>query len=141
MKRKRVRIALFVLEIFIALTAIVGGLVELTGTMQIPLEWLRNSLFSDYTIPMLILILVVGGSSLAAAATVFVRREWSVLLSVVAGVVMAGFEVVELLILRQFSWLQVFYFVIGIAVFGLASSLWVLEYLGHHIQPGRVEQV
>lgn len=123
MKRKRVRIALFVLEIFIALTAIVGGFVGLTDTMQIPLEWLRNSLFSDYTIPMLILILVVGGSSLAAAATVFVRREWSVLLSVVAGVVMAGFEVVELLILRQFSWLQVFYFVIGIAVFGLASSL------------------
>ena len=128
-----VRIVLVVLEAFIALTAIVSGVLGLTGGMQIPLEWLRGTPFSDYTIPMLILIIVVGGSSLIAATTLLIRREWSVILSMEAGMMMAGFEVVQLAIIQRFSWLQVFYFVIGMAVFALALSLWMAEYGRHRL--------
>lgn len=134
MKYTIVRIALVVLEAFIAITAIVSGVLGLAGGLYIPLEWLRGTPFSDYTIPMLILIIVVGGSSLIAAATLFIHREWSVMLSVEAGIMMAGFEVVQVAIMQRFSWLQVFYFVAGMAVLALALYLWLAEYGRHRFQ-------
>ncbi len=95
MKHRRVRLAIVVLAAFIALSAIGGGIAMLAGAMQFPLEWLRNTPFSDYTIPALVLAMVVGGSSLLAAVTVFTGREVGVLTSLAAGLIMAGYEVVE----------------------------------------------
>ncbi|HET9920782.1 MAG TPA: hypothetical protein VFQ30_13115 [Ktedonobacteraceae bacterium] len=135
------RIVLVVLEAFIALTAIVSGVLGLTGGLYIPLEWLHGTPFSDYTIPMLILIIVVGGSSLIAAATLFFHREWSVILSAEAGIMMAGFEVVQLAIMQRFSWLQVFYFVTGMAVFAVAFYLWIAEYGRHRFQSRQVGHI
>ena len=133
MKNKLLRITLLILEAFIALTAIVSGVLGLTGVMQIPLEWLQNTPFTDYTIPM-VMLFIIGISSLVAAATVFIQREWTTFLSIGVGLMMTGFEVVQLAIMQRFSWLQVFYFVIGMAVFGLASYLWMIEYRGRHFQ-------
>ena len=141
MKHTIVRIALVVMETFIALTAIVTGVYVLIagpGVIQMSLDLLRNKPFSDYTIPMLILVVVVGGSSLLAAATVFIRREWSVLLSVVAGLMMIGFEVVELVVMQRYMWLQVLYFVLGVVIFALATYLWMTEYRSHHAQDKHV---
>jgi hypothetical protein len=97
MKHKLERIAIAVLAAFIALSAIGGGIALLLGTYQhgvlveagtgaqFPIEWLRNTPFSDYTIPALVLAIVVGGSSLIAAVTVFTGREAGVLASMAAG--------------------------------------------------------
>ena len=89
---------------------------------------------------MLLLAIAVGGSSLIAAATVFMHREFAVLLSVAASLIMAGYEVVEVAMIQQLSWLQVFYFVLGLVVFGLAAYLWSAEYSGHHFQTRHVSQ-
>jgi hypothetical protein len=43
-----------VLEAFIALSAIGGGIAMLVGADKSPVEWLRNTPFSDYTIPALL---------------------------------------------------------------------------------------
>ena len=106
MKHTLVRITIAVPEAFIALSAIAGGIVLLAGTYkdgvlieaggrgQFPLEWLQHTPFSDYTIPALILAIVVGGSSLLGAVLVFTGREKGELASVVAGLIMAGFTVV-----------------------------------------------
>jgi len=55
-----VRVTLIVLEAFIALTATITGMAVLINgpdVIQMPLvEWLRNTPFSDYTIPMPILL-------------------------------------------------------------------------------------
>jgi hypothetical protein len=67
LKHKRVRIAIGVLAAFIALTAIGGGIAMLAGADQFPRDWLRDTPFSDYTLPALVLAIVVGGSSLVAA--------------------------------------------------------------------------
>jgi len=138
MKHKLVRIALVVLEAFVALGAVAGGIALLTGTFaqEIPVAWLADTPFSDYTIPALVLLLVVGGGMGVAAVTVFIHREWAVLISVVAGLFMVGFEVVEAAsvdskagnALPLVAGLQVFYFVLGLAIFGLATSLWMTEY-------------
>jgi hypothetical protein len=78
-----------------------GVLIEAGGRGQFPLEWLLNTPFSDYTIPALILAIGVGGSSLLAVVMVFTGRAVGVLASIVAGLIMAGYIVVEVVMLRQ----------------------------------------
>ena len=136
MKHKLVRIAIGVSEGFITLSAIGGGIVMLAGTYkdgvlveaggraQFPLEWLQNTPFSDYTVPALILAIGVGGSSLIAAVLVFTGREEGVPASIVAGLMMTGFIVVEVILLKQgISWVEGLYFGLGLAILGLATSL------------------
>src|SRR2546421_3935602 len=97
MKHKGIRIALVIIEAFIGLGAVAGGIALLRGVFAqgIPVAWLAGTPFSDYTLPGLLLLIVVGGGMLLAAATVLIRREWAVLVSAVAGIFMVGFEVVE----------------------------------------------
>src|SRR6266568_8397800 len=141
MNHKLVRSALVAIETFVGLGAIAGGIALLTGVFAqgIPVAWLQGTPFSDYTVPGLALAILVGGGMLLAAATVFVHREWAVLISVVAGIFMVGFEVVEAASvdskagngLPLMAGLQVFYFVLGLAIFGLATYLWMTEYRYH----------
>jgi hypothetical protein len=147
MQHTLVRIAIGVPEAFNALSAIGGGIVLLLGTYkdgvlieaggraQFPLEWLQHTPFSDYTIPALILMIGVGGSSLIGAVLVFTGREEGVLASVAAGLVMAGFIVVEVVMLKQgISWTLGLYFGLGLAIAGLATSLWMAGHHRHHFQ-------
>src|SRR5947209_20483601 len=141
MKHKLVRIVLVVLEAFVALSAIAGGIALLRGTFAqgIPVAWLEGTPFTDYTIPGLALAIVVGGGMAVAAVTVFIQREWAVLISAAAGICMVGFEVVEAASvdskagdgLPLMAGLQVLYFVLGLAIFGLATYLWMTEYRYH----------
>ena len=81
MKHKVIRIALLVLETFIWTSALAGGIGVVQGVafgQALPLAWLAGTPFSDFTIPGLMLVIVVGGTALLAAATVFIQREWAV---------------------------------------------------------------
>jgi len=143
MNHKLVRIALVAIETFVGLGAIAGGIALLTGVFAqgISVVWLQGTPFSDYTVPGLALAILVGGGMLLAAATVFILREWAVLVSAVAGIFMVGFEVVEAASvdskagngLPLMAGLQVFYFVLGLAIFGLAAYLWMTEYRDHSL--------
>ncbi len=138
MNHKLIRIALVAIETFVGLGAVAGGIALLTGVFAqgIPVAWLQGTPFSDYTVPGLVLAILVGGGMLLAAATVFIRREWAVLVSVIAGIFMAVFEVVEAVSIDSkagdglplVAGLQAFYFVLGLAIFGLAAYLWRAEY-------------
>jgi len=133
MKHKAIRITLIVIEAIIGLGALSGGIAILTGAFDqwLLLAWLQGTPFSDYTIPGLILLIVVGGGMLLAAATVFVQREWAVLLSAVMGLVMIGFEVFEVAIIDRNTQAiipstvaqQVLMSGLGLVIFGLASYL------------------
>ncbi len=148
MKHTLVRIAIGVPEALIALSAIGGGIVLLAGTYQngilievggrgqFPLQWLHDTPFSDYTIPALVLAIGVGGSSLLAAATIFRGREIGVLASVAAGLIMTGYIVVEVVMLKQgVSWIEGLYFGLGLLISGLATYLWMVEHRHHHFLP------
>ena len=149
MKHKLTRIVLAVLEGFGALTAIAGGIALMMGEIQFPLAWLQDTPFSDYTVPGLVLFLVVGGGMLLAVATIFLQREGAVLISMTVGLLMMAFEVVEVAsvdskageALAVALLLQVFYFVLGLVIFGLATSLWWAEYRGHSFLTRHVSHV
>jgi PPOX class probable F420-dependent enzyme len=138
-KHEVIRIALVVMAAFIATSAIEGGVAVVGGVVfgyKLPLAWLAGTPFSDYTIPGLALAIVVGGSALLAAATIFIHRERAVIVSMVAGLVMAGYLAVEVVsidsklgntLLTSLA-VQLFYFVLGLALIGLAGFLWMREY-------------
>lgn len=150
LKHKVIRVALFVIAAVIGLSAIQGGIALLQGAFDqvLPIAWLAGTPFSDYTIPGLVLVIVVGGSSLLAAATVFIEREWAVLVSVLAGLLMAGYEVVEVVsldskvgnVLPTVLGAQLLFFVLGLAIFGLAAFLWMREYRSQHFHLRHISQ-
>lgn len=132
-----VRIALFILEACVAVFVILSAGPVLNNAMFFPPEWLQGTPFGDYytvgpTIAVLVLTGVIGAISLAAATTVFIRREWSVLLSAATGLLLAGYATVQLVMVQSFFWLPVLFLVIGLTVFGLAAFLWMTEYRRQH---------
>jgi|tagenome__1003787_1003787.scaffolds.fasta_scaffold20976073_3 hypothetical protein len=139
MKHEVIRIALVVIAAFIATSAIAGGVALLGGVVfgyKVPLSWLAGTPFSDYTIPGLALAIVVGGSALISAATIFIHREWAVLVSLLAGLMMVGYLVVEVVSidsklgndLPSSLAVQLFYLGLGLALVGLGGYLWMREY-------------
>jgi hypothetical protein len=140
MKRKPLRITLLVIEVFVGVWAVIGGIGLVTGAidfLQMPVKYLQGTPFSDYTLPGWLLLLAVGGSFLFAAATILTGREVGVVASMLAGLILLGFEVVEVAIIdRDPATLptavpqQIMMAVLGLASFGLAVFLWMKEYRG-----------
>ena len=133
MQYKGLRIAIGVITGFIALTAIGGGIALLLGAedTRFLLEWLQGTPFKDYTIPALLLTITVGGSSLIARIAMFRNLKNKIFLSMVAGIIMVGFIIVEAIILKQIppgpTSIEKIYFVLGFATFILAGFLWLKE--------------
>ena len=94
MNHKVLRSVLTILLAVVAVFDIARGILVLTGVYAPPVNY-YGTLFNDATVPMLLVAIVVGGSALLAAATVFIHREWALLVSLVAGLMMDGYLVVE----------------------------------------------
>ncbi len=143
MRHKPIRITLAVIEGAVGLGAIGGGLAILTGAFDqwFSLTWLQGTPFSDYTIPGLVLLVIVGGGMLLGAATQLIQREWAVLLSAALGLILLGWEIVEVAIIDRYTQAvipstvaqQVLFTVFGLVIFGLSAFLWVTEYRGHSL--------
>ena len=126
MKWTETRVSLLIADAFAALSALAGGVGVMAGWITFPQDWLSGSwwnwLVSDYFVAGAILFFVVGGSALAAAVGTVVNREAGVGLSFTAGLVMIGWIVCEVVIVSQFTWLQLLYFAVGIAMVLLAIA-------------------
>jgi hypothetical protein len=149
MKHTGVRLTLVVLEAFVALTSIVCGVGLATGAIQFPLTWLQGTPFSDYITLGLVMAIIVGGSSLLAAATILAGHEVGVFVSALAGLLLMGFEVVEVSSIdpNLGKWLlfvvplQAIYTMLALTICGLAVFLWVTEYRNQHSHSRHVSQV
>jgi hypothetical protein len=127
---------LAVLAALVALTSIQGAVFVVP---TLPHAWLNQGLvapFADFTIPALALGIVCGGSALAALVTAVAWPRIGALASVAAGIVMVGFELVEILVVgftpalyptQPVAWLQVFYLIVGAAMALLGVLLWRTE--------------
>lgn len=108
---------------FGALNAFGGGHYGLSGAEGVPTEWLQGSPFVDYTIPSLILFVVVGGSLLVASVAVFVRLRIARLTAFSAGIIVLGWIVTQLAIIGYVSWMQPATVIAGVVILALA---WLL---------------
>jgi hypothetical protein len=128
------RIALGLLELFVLLTAVQGAIFVVPN---LPTAWIKGTPFADYTIPALALGIVCGGASLMAGLAVMFRPLLGAALSVLAGIVMIGFELVEIGVVgfalatygpgTPQAWLQVIYLAVGTAITLLGFRLLVAE--------------
>jgi uncharacterized membrane protein (UPF0136 family) len=122
-RAKRIRYALGALLAFGAVNAFAGGYYGLSGAPGVPLEWLEGSPFSDYTIPSLILGVVVGGTLGFAALAVLAGRRFAGRSAFVAGAIVLGWIVVQVSIIGYVSWMQPATLVAGLAILALAGRL------------------
>ena len=75
------------------------------------------------------------GSSLIATVLLFTGREEGVLASIIVGLAVAGFIVVEVVRLKQeVSWTLGLYFGLCLALSGLAISLWMARHRAHRLK-------
>ena len=122
MNRGSRRTLLLDLNLFLGFTAVAGGVALLVGWIKIPLSSLAGSPFSDYTVPAVLLTLVIGGSAMLAARLVHLGNSLGLPASAIAGGAIIVFEIVEWSVIG-FAWLQAAYMAIGLLIGSLA--VWI----------------
>jgi hypothetical protein len=104
------------LLLFNGLSATVGGLALMTDWIPEQASWVRDTDFPSNYFPGVILMAVVGGSSLIAAAGLVKRSDGWQLASIAAGTIMVFWIIGEVASIRGFHFLQVIYLVTGALV-------------------------
>jgi hypothetical protein len=126
-----IRIGLLVLHALVAVSAIAGAIWVVP---TIPMEWMKAGPFDDWTVPALALGFV-GAIAAVSFVAVLVRPWLGALASVVAGLAMIAFELVEIAIVGWTlgdpelngsfqAWLQPIYLAVGSAQGLLGVGLW-----------------
>ncbi|MBK7630568.1 MAG: hypothetical protein IPJ23_07690 [Ignavibacteriales bacterium] len=121
---------LIILNIFLALTAIPGGFCLLTGIAAPPIEELNDSVFKDYIIPGLALMIIVGGSALFTSIMLIRKNKYALLFSALCGLIIMFFEFVEVLAIGSPTGaglvMQIIYFILGVLLVKL--SLFIIYF-------------
>jgi hypothetical protein len=108
--------ALVGLLLFNGVSATGGGLALMTDWIPEQASWVRETDFPSNYFPGVILLAIVGGSSLIAAVAMMKRTDGWQLTSIVAGAVMLFWIIGEVASIRGFHFLQVIYLVTGALV-------------------------
>ncbi|MEN2740361.1 hypothetical protein ABCS02_21415 [Microbacterium sp. X-17] len=122
------RFTLFWVLVFLtllnAVSAVAGGIAMLvTGGLGMPYEFLASGPFRSFTVPGLVLVLVVGGTQALALGLLLARRESALLWTAVAGFGMVIWIAVEMAVVDAGSWLQTIFLVTGIVQLVIVLAL------------------
>lgn len=117
MKSRKMLIGLLLLH---AVTAMAGGILLITGNINLPADTLAHSAFPDLYFPGVILMAIVGGSALIAALAMWKRVIGAELAVIVASVVMLMWLTGEIASIRHINFLQILYY---------ATTGWILYIL------------
>ena len=127
MMNKRLPNGLGILQVFIGLGAVAGGLglvLDPSGaSMRMPIEFLKDSPFSTFLVPGVVLLTVNGLGSLAGAAASFRRHPRAGEVAMVLRVFLVAWIIVQVYWISAFHWLHALYICLGLLEFGLGWSL------------------
>lgn len=118
-----IRYTLAAILLVVALNAFGGGCYGLAGARDVPKEWLEDSPFRSYFLPSLVLLIVVGGSSLTAALLSFINHRLKIKAAFIAGIIMLLWIGVQLGFIGYVSWLQPAVALAGVITLVLAFYL------------------
>lgn len=128
-KKRLLTYSLGALQAFIGITAIAGGFRLVSnpnGTLDIPIEWLSNSPFTNYLIPGLVLLAVIGfGNALAGIAS-FLSKRYAGGLAAILGTFLILFMTIEVWFIGLRNFLQPLYFILAAIVLILGLKLFKL---------------
>lgn len=122
MSHSQLHRVLGLLNLFLGLTAVGGGIGLIGGWIPVPASLLVGSPFTDYAIPGLLLIFLVGMPALVASLLIHVRLRAGIRWSAIAAGAITIFEIVEIGVIG-FTPLQAVYIAIGAAIF--ISAAWL----------------
>ncbi len=119
-----------VFQTLIGLSAVAGGVglaMDPTGaSLGMSTAWLDGSPFPNFLIPGLFLLSVNGIGTLAGALLTLRAYRYAGEVAALLGVVMMGWITIQVLVISGgagISWLQPFYFVVGLVELGLGLLL------------------
>lgn len=110
----------------VGITAVGGGATLMASpdgsAMHMPLSQLEHSPFSDFMVPGLILFSIVGLGNLVSAWLYIRRFAFAPMVSVVTGLGLTIWILVQMIMLRSVHWLHVGYLVVGVLVIRASFS-------------------
>lgn len=108
---------LFFLHIFVGVGALVGGGAAIINPMQplgMPIEPLKNSPFTNYLIPGIILFMILGVGNIYSAFMIHYKSKFQGYISSVFSCALVIWIVVQCLMLNAIAFLHVLFFSIGL---------------------------
>lgn len=118
---------LFILVSFIAITSILSGLMMISnpdgGILNLSLILLDGTSFKDFLIPGILLTTIVGGVNLLAAFYNMQRHVNRYNWAMAGGMMISGWIIVQMILIKSFHWLHILYLVIGILIILISYQL------------------
>lgn len=124
---KNFRITTIIILFAVAINALIAGYLFIsdpTGAkLHIPVNILQHSPFKNFLFPGIVLFVVIGVFNIIAAIfTIFQWKNFSTLI-VWQGLFLIGWIVIQILFLRDFSWLHIVLGCAGLFLFTLGNRL------------------
>ncbi len=123
--RRGVERLLIVLSLFLAVTAVPSGMALILrpdgSALSMTPAMLDGTPFGSFLIPGMILAIVVGGSGVASAVMLLLRRPAAYPLAALCGAITIGWICGQLLLIRMYHPLQAIYALQGVVMLLLAG--------------------
>ena len=121
--KMKVYFVLGALQAFIGIGALAGGYGLVSdpsgNALGLPMSLLEGSVFPDFLIPGLFLLVVNGFGSLIGAGFSFTRRRYAQEIAIALGAILVSWIVIQVFIISSFHWLHVLYFILGVVELGI----------------------
>ncbi len=121
------KLLLFLLTAFVALTAIVSGALLVSypdgSQLNLPIDLLKATPFKSFLLPGILLTVVVGGINLVAVIFNMQTHPLRYIWAIAGAIVTICFAVIQMLFLSMLHWLHIVYLIIGILMILLAWQL------------------
>ena len=118
---------LFILSCFIAVTALISGLLLISNPdgeiLHLPLSLLQGTPFKNYLVPAIILTLIVGGINLAAVILNLRGNPGRFNWAMAGGFVVCGWIIIQMMLIHAAHWLHFIYLGIGLLIILIAYQL------------------
>ncbi|MCB2295220.1 hypothetical protein LGK95_17185 [Clostridium algoriphilum] len=108
---------LFVLHLFVGIGAMAGGLVAIinpTEPFGMSVEFLKNSPFTNYLIPGIILFIIIGLGNIISAFLFHYNLRFQGYISCIISCALVIWIVVQCIMLNAIIFLHVLFFIIGL---------------------------
>lgn len=119
--KKLWHLLVLVLLFLLGVSAIYGGLLltfDPSGNaIQLPSQWITDTIFGNYLIPGLALLCILGVGSLFIATLLIKKYEYAYLLTAAQGAAVLFWLFVQIISIRQYFFLQTVFAIIGLILF------------------------
>ena len=89
------------------------------SALGVPLSLLEGSPFPNFLIPGIFLLTVNGVGSMIGAGLSFTRRRYAQEIAIVLGAILVAWILIQVVIIKSFSWLHSLYFILGVVELGI----------------------